>query len=138
MNRVKYWLRWLVVLPGALVAGVLATLPLHWILYSTLSNFVEPYPELPERALTPSVIAVVYVWAGSKIAPEYKMETAIGLSGLWMALLGGFIFLTLSDGAWMGRELYFQGGGLAPVMALVGASTGLYVVRRQLKTATVA
>ena len=129
----KYWLRWLAVLPGALAAGVLTTIPLHWMLYSTLRNFVEPYPQLPERLLTPFAIAVVFVWAGSRIAPEYKTETAVVLFGLWMVLLGGFVFLTLSGGTWMGRELNFQGGAVAPVMAFVGAFTGLYVVRRERK-----
>ncbi|MCJ7546726.1 MAG: hypothetical protein MUP30_07880 [Deltaproteobacteria bacterium] len=134
MDRgIKYWLRWLVVLPGAIAAGVLAMFPLHWILYSTLRHFVEPYPQLPERMLTPFVIAAVFVWAGSRIAPEYKAEAAVVLFGLWMALLGGFVFLTLSGSTWMGRELHFQGGGVAPVMAFVGAVTGLCVVRKEHK-----
>jgi len=128
-----YWIRWLAVLPGALIAGALAIFLLHWILYATLSNFVEPYPELPERALTPFAIAAVFVWSGSRIAPDYKVEAAVLLFGLWMALLGGFVFLTLSGTTWMGRPMYFQGGGVAPIMAAVGAFTGLYVVRKERK-----
>ena len=129
---IRYWLRWLAVLPGALLAGILATFPLHWVLYQTLSNFVEPYPPLPERVLTPLVIGAVFIWAGSRIAPEYRIETAVGLFGFWMFLLGGFVFLTLSGGAWMGQRLYsLYGGGLAPVMALVGGLIGLYIVRRK-------
>jgi hypothetical protein len=137
MNRgAKYWFRWLAVLPGAIAAGILTTFPLHWILYSTLSNFVEPYPQLPERALTPFAIAAVYVWAGSRIAPEYKAAAAVGLFGLWMALLGGFVFLAFFGGTWMSHDLYFQGGGVAPIMAFLGAFTGLYVVRKQHKAET--
>jgi hypothetical protein len=31
--------------------------PLHFALYYALTQFIEPYPELPERILTPGVIA---------------------------------------------------------------------------------
>ena len=132
MNRgFRYWLRWIGVLPGAALAGLLTIFPLHWVLYATLSKFVQPYPQLPERALTPLVIGAVFVWAGSRIAPQYRVEAAVVLFGLWMALLGGFVFLTASGGTWMGQHLNFQAGGLASVMALIGGLVGLYLVRRE-------
>ena len=84
-----HWLRWIAVLPGALLGGILMVFPLHWILYNTLSNFIEPYPELPERILTPFVVALGFVALGARIAPERKMEVAVVLFGLWMVLLGG-------------------------------------------------
>ena len=131
MSRgVKYWLRWLAVLPGALLAGVIALFPLHFILYNTLSHFVEPYPELPERVLTPFVIAGVFVWAGSLIAPEFKIEASVALFGLWLFLVGGFAFLTFHGANWMGGQLYFRGRGLATLMAVVGAIAGLYFARK--------
>ena len=131
MNKgIKYWLCWLAVLPGALLAGLCATFPLHWILYSTLSNFVEPYPQLPERILTPFAISGVFVWSGCQIAPEYKIETSVVLFGLLIFVIGGFVFLTLSGGNWMGERLHFQGGGLATGMAIIGALTALYIVRK--------
>ena len=60
-------LRWLVVLPGAIVGVVVALFPLHFVLYQTLtgSGIVEPYPQLPERLLGPLVSALAFVWAGS-------------------------------------------------------------------------
>jgi hypothetical protein len=57
LQRPTYWLRWLAVLPGALLGGVRLTLPLHWVLFDTLTNFVDPYPELPERLLSSLTIA---------------------------------------------------------------------------------
>jgi hypothetical protein len=131
MNKdFKYWLRWLAVLPGALLAGILAGFPLHWILYSTLRNetiFIDPYPELPERLLIPFVFSIVFIWTGFKIAPEHKVKTSVILFGLLMFLIGGFVFLALSGAELMGRKLYFQGGCIGPIMAIAGSAAGLYV-----------
>lgn len=118
-------------LPGSLLAGILAGFPLHWMLYSTLTTFIDPYPELPERILFPFVMATVFVWAGSRIAPEYKFETSIVLFGIWLFLIGGFVFLTMSGVSYMGRKLYFQGGGIGPLMAIVGVFLGLYIIRKE-------
>jgi len=126
-----HWLRWCAVLPGALLAGTLATLPLHWVLYSTLGNFAEPYPELPERLLSPFVVSTVFIWAGSRIAPARRIVTSTVLFGAWMFLIGGFVFLTLSGATWFGARLYFPGGGFGPLLAVAGALIGLYIVRRQ-------
>ena len=132
MNRdFRYWLRWVAVIPGAVLAGTLATFPLHWVLYLTLSEFIEPYPALPERVLTPLVVGAIFISAGSEIAPQYEFETAVGLFGLWMALLGGFVFLVLSGGTLMGRAPFLYAGWLGPVMALIGGLMGLYLVRRE-------
>lgn len=128
---VTYWLRWLAVIPGALTAGVLAAFPLHFAVYSTLRNFVVPYPELPERILSPFVIAAVFIWAGSRIAPEHKAASSAVLFGIWMFLVGGFFFLALSGASWMGSQLYFRGGGLGPIAAITGALVGLYIARRK-------
>ena len=123
----KYWLRWIIVLPVSLLTSIAATFPLHWVLLITLSNFVDPYPQLPERILTPFVIAAVFIWAGFRIAPEYKLQTSFALFGLWMFLLGGVVFLTFSGADWMGRRLYFQSAPISPIMAIAGALTGIYI-----------
>jgi drug/metabolite transporter (DMT)-like permease len=128
----KYWLRWLAVIPGAVVGGVLLTFPLHWILYNTLSNIIDPYPELPEQILTPLVIAAGVVWVGARIAPARKIATAVVLLGLWMVFLGGMAAVMVSRGNIGGREVSL-GVGLGPVMAVVGGVVGLLVVRNEVK-----
>ena len=134
---IKYFGRWIMVLPGACLAGILATFSLHWILYSTLSSFIDPYPELPERLLSPLASVGTFVWSGSRIAPEYKFETSLALFGLMLFMIGGFVFLTLSGSDWMGAQLSFRGGGLGTGMAIVGAVTGLYYARKEVHPAKI-
>lgn len=139
MNRgFTYWLRWLAVMPGAVLAGLLATIPLHFVLYQTLtgSGIVDPYPEFPERLLTPFVVCLGFVWSGARIAPEYKFETAITLFGIAMIMLGGFVFLAAFGERWMGSRLFLRGSGLGPLLAIAGAVTALYLARKESRQET--
>lgn len=122
-------LRWIAVLPSAILVALLSLFPLRWILYIVQTKFVEVYPEWPERILGPAILSGVFVWIGSHISPAYKFETAAVLFGIWMFVIGGFVFLTLGGGDWFGGQLYFKNGGLPTVMAVVGASFGLIVAR---------
>ena len=131
MRAITFWARWAAVLPGSILAGLLMTLPMHWILYTTLSQYFDPVPEFPERAISPLVIGATVVWAGARIAPTRPMETAVVLFGLWTLLLGGFAALTLSGAGFAGGQLYFQAGGLASVMAFVGGFVGLLIARNE-------
>lgn len=124
-------LRWIAILPGSLLVALLSLFPLHWILYLITTRFVEVYPEMPERILAPAVLSGVFVWIGSRISPTYKFETSAVLFGIWMFLIGGVVFLTWSGGDWFGGQLYFQGGGVPTIMAIVGAAVGLFVARTE-------
>ena len=125
----KNALRWLAVLPLGLLAAVAATIPLHLALRTTL-DFIEPYPELPERVLAPFVIGLVFVWVGARIAPSRRPETALVLFGLWVLGLGATVAFVLMGGNIGGRQLFFHGQGLAPAMAFVGGIVGGIAVWR--------
>jgi hypothetical protein len=127
------WLRWIAVPPAALLAIVLSAFLLHLVLYQTLtgSGFVEPYPETPERILLPLVGAVAFIWAGARVAPNHKVKVAMVLFVLWLIMLGGAVAMVLSGSDFGGLQFNFEGGGLAPAMALIGAVIGLYIVRKQ-------
>lgn len=131
MNNGHKILRWIAVLPCSILAGAAMAFVLHFILYFTLTKFVTPYPEFPERALTPFVIAATFIWAGCEIAPNKKRKVGIVLFAFLMFLAGGFIMLTLSDGKWFGKSLYFEASGTAPIMGIVGAFVGLYLVTKK-------
>lgn len=126
-----YWLRWLAVLPGALLGGLLATVALRLVLYSTLRSFVDPYPEWPERLLTPFVIAIAVVWFGAWIAPSHKLRAAIVLFGLWMVLLGAVVAFTILAQQSEAVRLRFQLGGLPAALTFVGGLFGVLIVQKQ-------
>jgi hypothetical protein len=120
-------LRWIAVLPGAIIAAVLSLFPLHILLYLVFTRFVEVYPEMPERILAPAILSGVFIWVGSKISPAYKLETAVVLFGIWMFLVGGFVFLTFFGSEFYGGQLYFQYGGIPVFMSVIGSIVGLFV-----------
>jgi hypothetical protein len=127
---IVYWLRWFAVLPGSILAAVISIFPLHWILYSSLSQIIEPYPETPERFIMPLVIAIVFIWIGSLIAPEFKFETAIVLLSIWVFVMGGFVFIVLLGGTILGKGYKFEFGMASPIVAILGAFIGLFIVRK--------
>src|SRR3989338_7065328 len=83
MNEsVKNVLLWVGVLPGAIIGALLATFPLHWILYGTLVEGsiisgvdIEPI----ERFLSPFVVALTFILIGSYIAPNTNLKQQLCL-----------------------------------------------------------
>ena len=145
MNKdYKYWLRWFVVLPGSLLAGLLATFPLHWILYflfnreetefGSVKFFIQlfghelSYKDI-EYTLYPFVIAITFILAGFKIAPKYKFKTAIVLfiiyTIVWFISIFAILFLKVK-----GIEFSFSA---RTIIALLGAAIGLYIASRMNK-----
>jgi len=134
MNKtIGQTVRWIAVLPISIATAIAATFVLHFILYFTLTKFVTPYPEFPERVLTPFVIAIIFVWTGSGIAPNNKLKVAIILFSIWILLAGGFIIVVLTGGKWFGKGLYFEASGIAPIMGIIGAFVGLYWARKKIR-----
>ncbi|TDH26896.1 hypothetical protein EXU57_08810 [Segetibacter sp. 3557_3] len=124
-------LRWICVLPGAIAAGLLSTVILHFVLYTTLSKFVSPYPQLPERALTPFAISLAFVWLGTKIAPNNRFKTGLILFFIWIALALGVIVYTLIGGKLFGSTLDLQFNGVAPLLGILGSVIGILLVKRK-------
>lgn len=129
-------LRWLLVIPAALLAALLSRFPLHFVLYQTLSSIIEPYPEAPERILAPFVSTLSFVWVGAKIAPKYQTETAVGLFGLCLLLVGAGIALALTNFHAGNTAVSLQFKGLPVGMGLLGSIAGVILVRWQQKKST--
>jgi len=150
MNKdYKYWLRWLVTLPGALLAGLFVTFPLHWILYflfnkeeadlGSVKSFIQlfghgmSYKDI-EYILYPFVIALTFVLAGYKIAPKYKFKTAVVLFGIYtlVSLTLPFIAAVLLKN----RDIQIQFFSVRQISALLGAAIGLYISSIMNKTSS--
>jgi len=130
MNELKYWLRWLAVLPGAIIAGILATFPLHWMLYLTLVKGevisgvnIEPI----EYLLYPFIISVTFIYSGYNIAPKYKFKTAIILFILYSITWLTVVTFSFFKGSIGGVNLDFS---LRTVLALLGSFIGLFFSKK--------
>ena len=137
-ENVIYWSRWFLVLPGTIVAGIMATFPLHWLLYFAYASgqevelgsvrfFIELFfrnasAESIEYTLTPFVIAAAFVFAGYKLAPKYKFKTAIALFVVYVIVWTVIHIYAFSHG---------QDFSIRILLALLGAVLGLGIAKTE-------
>jgi hypothetical protein len=133
----KYWLSWIGVLPISLIAGLLVTFPVHWVLYRTLMSnslfYLSKYPKQPEMILQPFFSSLVIIWVASRIAPQYKFKTAFILTSIWVFGAGSLFVLVLMDVFYFDTSLNGLPailGGLPAIMGVGGAVLGLYIVKK--------
>lgn len=135
-NKITYWLRWIAVLPGAVLAGFLITFPLHWLLYiafahnGTLLGFIELPPRSDiwiEQLLYPFVMATAFISAGHYIAPKYKFKSAIALFAIYAILWLVVVIISSTLESFYGVDIRFSG---RTVLAIVGAILGLYIAKK--------
>jgi len=88
-------------------------------------DFIELPPGVNisiEYAIYPFVVAIVFVVAGSEIAPMYKFRTAITLAVLYIMFTISLFFLGVKSG----YEFSFGARSAGPIIGLL---VGLYIVR---------
>lgn len=125
-----YWLRWIGLLPLSVFGGVIATFPLHWILFQTLSAgeepFITPYPEWPEKLIQPFITAFVFIWISFKIAPAFKLKVAILFAIIWIFIAGGGFFLSISND----NDSAFSILNILPILSgVIGSIIALLFIR---------
>lgn len=116
---------WIAFLPGAILAGILILFPVHWILYQTLTNFIEPYPETPEKIIGPLATAWAMVKAAAFIAPSNKKIVAIVIAVLWVFIAGGGFAISYFELEFGDRKFDLLAGGLPIIGGVIGAIIGL-------------
>ena len=129
MNReTKYWLRWIAVVPGALLAAIIVSLIIRTVLYYTLFALISAKPRLIEIMLQPFLIGVGFIYFGSLIAPERNNKTLIILFVLCISVYSVFGFLTLYHSERMGYWLQIRDFVPILVSAILGACIGVSLV----------
>lgn len=126
MNEsLKRILLWIAVIPGAIIAGALILFPVHWVLYQTLTSFIEPYPEVPEKILGPLATAWAMVKAAAYIAPSHKKYVAIVMTILWVFIAGGGFALSYFELDLGTSKLNLYAGGLPIIGGIIGSIIAL-------------
>lgn len=129
-------MRWIAVFPAGLVAAVLVTFPIHWLIVMIAAFGETPFLGLLSSAETAEHLAIAFttpffiIYAGTLTAPTHKSETGIALAITTALILGGIYVLAFTGGpqfsGW--SSLYF---GATPVLNLAGITTALYQIRRR-------
>lgn len=136
-------LRWLCVLPGALLAALLVAFPVHWVVMliqvfgRSDDAMITVDGKTPLAAIPPEVLerlgqaffaSFAIVGAGTWIAPRHKFRTGIALAVTAVfALILAHTFIALRGyqitGGWLQRTL-------TCLLQIAGLSWGLYHAHR--------
>lgn len=150
MTAAALILRWICVLPGALLAAFLVALPVHWVVMliqlrdrffgrpddsfiSTTdgrSGLAAIPPEVLERLGMAFFAPFAIVAVGALIAPRYRFRTAVALTVVSLiGLIAAHVIITSS------RDLQFTDGWfqrtLTYILWVAGFGCGLYVSRTE-------
>ncbi len=83
----RFWLRWLAVLPAGILSAVLVSFPVHWAVL-IITGFAgnddsiglgDLPPETLERLGIAFFVPLAFVMGGAKVAPTYRLQTAVVL-----------------------------------------------------------
>lgn len=95
-HGVAYWVRWVLVLPAGILVALLALFPLHWLVL-LMHYFTRNEEGLSLWNLTPAtleqlgmalVVPFTLVTIGARVAPAFRLHTAVALSILVLLLSG--------------------------------------------------
>lgn len=135
INPFLYWLRWLAVLPAAVVAVLVVSFPIHWavLIFTNMSKaeggllgLWDLPPETLERLGQAFFAPLALVYIGARVAPAFKLHAAGVLLVLYAIGLGAALTYVSLIGAYEGW-LWLEFGGVV-VLGVAGVITGGYSV----------
>ena len=121
----KTILRWILLLPLSLLAAVLVTFFIHWIIYSTLKSFVNPVPEMPEKLLSPLIVGFTIVRVSYFSAPKWNKLIAKIIGLLLIALCIFIIILARAGNEYRGISFNLPYYGIQAAMCPIGVIIAL-------------
>ena len=132
-------LRWLAVLPMAIVAALLVMFLLHLVIFQTFhksmdEDFLIRLPkadcENMERFLQPCVSAIAFVYFGARTSPKAHVKTGAILCCIW--LLGAFVAsLVVANIITISSNVQFQPTYIRISFGAIGSLLGLLIVRHK-------
>lgn len=137
----KLTLRWIAVLPAAILGGFLASFPLHWLIMWTCQNNPDSaamvgevsmlyyYRDSIERFLTPLATSMGFIYVGTITAPIYHLKVAITLAGIYLTSIGILCYLVINK-TYLPKEIEYSANYYA-LLALnfLGIFLALWIVR---------
>jgi len=106
MSKLVYILRWIAVLPAAIICSLLVMFPIHWLVMFILwcdKNYTDSFiplalipAETLERFGYALFVPATLISVGAIIAPKFKFQTGIAIAVLVIVLLmAGLCYLVL-------------------------------------------
>jgi hypothetical protein len=139
-EQMTFWGRWVAVVPAGILAALIISFPLHWTVMMMASGSEDDGtlglsdlpPETLERWGMAFFLPMAFIVAGAKVAPQFKLQTAVGL----MLLLA--IVLSASTTYVATNNLFaYEGWGWLEFILVIclwfgGAISGLHYVNNEL------
>jgi hypothetical protein len=132
--------RWIAFIPAGILAAVIATFPVHWLVLLIASNEENLLNLLSSRTIETLIVAFttpfLMIFAGSWTAPTHRFEAAIALSIGIALILGGIYVFAFSGSPFFNgwNSLYY---GATPALNLFGIASALYTVSRKWRVNTI-
>ena len=137
MNQsIKNILRWIVVIPTAIIVAILILFPIHWVVY--FSDFAGTwigeilkhigYKDINnnvERLLDALFVGGTFVYVGAKMAPNHHFKTAIVLSTVPILIFVYLLFLINSHQGYRLDETVWS-MGIKIGLVIFGTGAGVY------------
>jgi hypothetical protein len=134
-NKTTEVIRWLSVLPGGVLAGLLILFQLHWILYFTLvrgSMIQMPMEDMApiERFLSPVLSSIFFVFAGAMIAPKKQVLVSYVLFSLSLLARIGMVLVAVAQQLDLDLSAY---GILRLLISSLAGALGILIVTLKTK-----
>ena len=131
-TRVSNVIRWVLVLPAAVVCAVLVSFPVHWVVLSTfrmgaMIELSDAAAQNVERVAFAFFGPFAFVVAGTKVAPKHPFAVSVVLTCILLLWgVASFVFIAVSPSVTMKTPVR---GSIGVVCALLGLVAALFVAR---------
>lgn len=96
-------LRWVVMLPTALLAGLVSHGLVYWVNRLTMSRYLDPdsfFGDASVQFFAKAAMGWVLVYVGARVAPGYRKHVALVMGGIVLLLAGSLLLPFIASGAW--------------------------------------